>query len=111
MLRRNIPTNHFDQMFDKMCLEFRQNVSTKCFDKIFGAQTMCFYVYFNILSKELGLVGYFAGHFVEHFVGRFVAHFVGSSRQPRVANNPAGPYGLMAIRTGARCPPERSVRQ
>ena len=111
MFRRNVPINYFDQMFDNMCLKFRQHGSTKCFDKIFGAQTMCFYVYFNILSKELGLVGYFAGHFVEHFVGRFVAHFVGSSRQPRVANNPAGPYGLMAIRTGARCPPKRSVRQ
>ena len=111
MLRRNIPTNHFDQMFDKMCLEFRQNVSTKCFDKIFGAQTMCFYVYLNISSKDVGLVGFFAGHFVEHFVERFVAHFVGSSRQPRVANNPAGPYGLMAARTGTRCSPKRSVRQ
>ena len=111
MFRQNVSTQCFDKMFDKMCLMFRQNVSTKCFDKISGAQTMCFYVYFNILSKDVGLVGYLAEHFVGHLIERFVAHFVGSSRQPRVANNPAGPYGLMAARTGARCPPKRSVRQ
>ena len=98
-------------MFEQICLKFRPNVSTKCFDKIVGAQTMCFYVYFNILSKDVGFVWYLAEHFVEHLVGRFVAHFVGSSRQPRVANLPAGPYGIMAARMGARCPPKRSVRQ
>ena len=72
---------------------------------------MCYYVYFNLLSKDVGLVGYTAEHFVGHFVERFVAYFVGSSRQLRVANNPAEQYGSMAVRTGARCPPKRSVRQ
>ena len=86
-----LPPIRFDKMFDKLPSNFRQNVSTKCFDKILGPKTMCFHAFSDILSKVRLSCHTFSCTFVGILSGILLAQLNSTKCSAQGAHTPNGP--------------------